>query len=125
MPSFIQKKIKERNLVDARNSADSLIYSTEKSLNEAGDKIDAGTKGEVENSISMLKTAMEGEDTEEIKRASEQLTKTSHKIAEVLYAQAAGSQGEQGAESDSSQKDTSKDEEVVDADFEEVKNDGK
>jgi molecular chaperone DnaK len=116
---------KKRNLVDARNSADSLIYSTEKSLNEAGDKIDAGTKGEVENSISMLKTAMEGEDTEEIKRASEQLTKTSHKIAEVLYAQAAGSQGEQGAESDSSQKDTSKDEEVVDADFEEVKNDGK
>jgi molecular chaperone DnaK len=116
---------KKRNLVDARNSADSLIYSTEKSLNEAGDKIDAGTKGEVENSISMLKKAMEGEDAEEIKRASEQLTKTSHKIAEVLYAQAAGSQGEQGAESDSSQKDTSKDEEVVDADFEEVKNDGK
>jgi len=116
---------KKRNLVDARNSADSLIYSTEKSLNEAGDKIDAGTKGEVENSISMLKKAMEGEDAEEIKRASEQLTKTSHKIAEVLYAQAAGSQGEQGAEAGSSEKDTSKDEEVVDADFEEVKNDGK
>lgn len=116
---------KKRDLVDAKNSADSLVYSTEKSLNEAGDKIDAATKGEVENSISALKKAMEGEDAEEIKRASEHLTTTSHKIAEVLYAQASGSQEEQGAEAGPGGQDTSKDEEVVDADFEEVKNDGK
>jgi molecular chaperone DnaK len=117
---------KKRELVDARNSADSLIYSTEKSLKEAGDKIDAGTKGEVENAISMLKNAMEGEDTEEIKRLSEELTKASHKIAEILYAQAAGSQGQAGAETGpGGQESATKDEEVVDADFEEVKNDAK
>ena len=117
---------KKRDLVDSRNSADSLIYSTEKSLKEAGDKIDAGTKGEVENAISMLKSAMEGEDVEEIKRLSEELTKVSHKIAEVLYAQAAGSQGQAGPETGpGGQESATKDEEVVDADFEEVKNDAK
>ncbi|MEA3360687.1 MAG: molecular chaperone DnaK [Thermodesulfobacteriota bacterium] len=117
---------KKRELVDARNSADSLIYSTEKSLKEAGDKIDAGTKGEVESATSMLKSAMEGEDTEEIKKLSEELTKASHKIAEVLYSQAAGSQGQPGAETGAGgQESATKDEEVVDADFEEVKNDAK
>ena len=117
---------KKRELVDARNSADSLIYSTEKSLKEAGDKIDAGTKGEVESATSTLKNAMEGEDTEEIKRLSEELTKASHKIAEILYAQAAGSQGQAGADTGAGgQESAAKDEEVVDADFEEVKNDTK
>jgi molecular chaperone DnaK len=117
---------KKRELVDARNAADSLIYSTEKSLKEAGDKIDAGTKGEIDNAIGKLKKAMEGEDTSEIKRLSEELTQVSHKIAEVLYAQAAQSQGQAGPEAGPAEEEAAqKDEEVVDADFEEVKDDNK
>ena len=115
---------KKRELVDARNAADALIYSTEKSLKEAGEKLDASTKGEIENAISNLKKAMEGEDTSEIKRLSEELTQVSHKIAEVLYAQAAQSQAGPEAGPGPSESAT-KDEEVVDADFEEVKDDTK
>ena len=117
---------KKRELVDARNAADALIYSTEKSLKEAGDKIDAGTKGDIDTAIGNLKKAMEGEDTSEIKRLSEELTQVSHKIAEVLYAQAAQSQGQAGPEAGPAEAETAKkDEEVVDADFEEVKDDNK
>ncbi len=115
---------KKRELVDARNAADALIYSTEKSLKEAGEKLDASTKGEIENAISNLKKAMESEDTSEIKRLSEELTQASHKIAEVLYAQAAQSQAGPEAGPGPSESAT-KDEEVVDADFEEVKDDSK
>ena len=117
---------KKRELVDARNAADSLIYTTEKSLKEAGEKLDAGTKGEIENAIANLKTAMEGEDASEIKRLSEELSQVSHKIAEVLYAQAAQSQAQAGPETGPGETESAKkDEEVVDADFEEVKDDSK
>jgi len=117
---------KKRELVDARNAADSLIYATEKSIKEAGGKLDAGTKGEIENAIANLKTAMEGEDTSEIKRLSEGLTQVSHKIAEILYAQAAQSQAQAGPETGPGESESAKkDEEVVDADFEEVKDDNK
>jgi molecular chaperone DnaK len=115
---------KKRELVDARNAADSLIYATEKSIQEAGDKLDAGTKGQIETSIANLKKAMEGEDTAEIKRLSEELTQASHKLAEVLYAQTAQAQQDQaGAEAGSgaTAESAKEDEEVVDADFEEVK----
>ena len=116
---------KKRELVDARNAADSLIYATEKSIQEAGDKLDAGTKGDIENAIATLKKAMEGEDTAEIKRLSEELTQASHKLAEVLYSQTAQAQAqaETGSESGSgaSAESAKQDEEVVDADFEEVK----
>jgi len=117
---------KKRELVDARNAADSLIYATEKSIKEAGEKLDAGTKGEIENAIANLKTAMEGEDTSEIKRLSEELTQVSHKIAEILYARAAQSQAQAGPETGPGESESAKkDEEVVDADFEEVKDDSK
>jgi molecular chaperone DnaK len=117
---------RKRELVDARNAADSLVYTTEKSMKEAGDKLDAGTKGEIENAVANLKTAMEGEDTSEIKRLSEELSQVSHKIAEVLYAQAAQSQAQAGPETGPGETESAKsDEEVVDADFEEVKDDSK
>ena len=116
---------KKRELVDARNVADSLIYATEKSLKEAGDKVDAGTKGEIDDAIAKLKKAMEGEDAAEIKRLSEELTQVSHKIAEVLYAQAAQSQTQAGTEAGAGKSESAKEEEVVDADFEEVKDDSK
>ncbi len=113
---------KKRELVDARNTADSLIYTTEKSIKEVGDKLDEGTKGSIEQAIENLKKSLEGEDTEEIKRLTEELTQASHKLAETIYANAnqeqAQAQGEPGPETDT---EAPKDDDVVDADFEEVK----
>ncbi len=114
---------KKRELVDARNNADSLIYTTEKSIKEAGDKLDAGAKAEIDQAIENLKKAMERDDAEEIKRLTDELTQASHKLAEAMYAQAAQQQAQAGGGGGSSDAagGASQDEEVVDADFEEVK----
>jgi molecular chaperone DnaK len=113
---------KKRELIDARNMADSMIYTTEKSMKEAGDKVDEATKGNINQAIESLKKAMEGDDTEDIKRLTDELTQASHKLAEAMYAQASQQQeqaeGTTGAESAAGAE---KDEDVVDADFEEVK----
>jgi molecular chaperone DnaK len=122
---------KKRELIDARNAADSLIYTTEKSIKDLGDKVDDDTKAKVETGVADLKKAMEGDDVEEIKRASEALSQTSHKLAEAMYQQAAqtgeGQSGDAGADPTGSGSDTGTgagvDEDVVDADFEEVKDD--
>ncbi len=119
---------KKKELVEARNSADAMIYSTEKSIKELGDKVDNDTKTKVEDAVSALKKAMEGEDTAEIKRLSEELTNASHKLAEAMYQQA--SAGEQqaadaAAESADEAGGAASEEDVVDADFEEVKEDDK
>ncbi len=120
---------KKKDLVDARNHADALIYSTEKSVKDLGDKIDAGTKSKVEAAIEPLKKAMEGDDTEEIRRLSEELTQASHKLAEAMYQQAS-QKGDQehaqaGASGNQEAGSSAADEDVVDADFEEVKEDDK
>ncbi len=118
---------KKKDLVEARNQADSLIYQTEKSMKELGDKMDPSLKEKVEGAIEPLKKVMEGSDTEEIKRLSEELMQTSHKLAEAMYAKASGAAqagGEQAAGAEPSAEPESKpsqDENVVDADFEEVK----
>jgi molecular chaperone DnaK len=119
---------KKRELVEARNSADAMIYSTEKSISELGDKVDSGTKTKVESAISALKKAMEGEDTAEIKRYSEELTTASHKLAEAMYQQASANEQQSagaGAESAGQEGGSAPEEDVVDADFEEVKEDDK
>ena len=112
---------KKRELIDARNMADSMIYSTEKSVKEVGDKLDDETKTNITQAIDKLKTAAEGEDTEEIKRLTEELTQASHKLAETMYANASQDQdpGAGGADPESAAG-PSQDEDVVDADFEEV-----
>ncbi len=116
---------KKRELVDARNMADSLIYTTEKSLKDAGDKVDESVKADINKAIENLKKAMEGEDAQEIKRLTDELTQTSHKLAEAMYAkatqeqQAQAASGAAGGGANTSQ-DTSQDDNVVDADFEEV-----
>ena len=118
-----------REKVEVKNNADSLIYSTEKSLKEMGDKVDSETKSKVDEVIAQLKKAMEGDDTSEIKRLTEELTQTSHKLAEAMYQQAsqAGAQGggpDMGGDSAQGQA-AAEDDDVVDADFEEVKDDKK
>ncbi|MBW1889714.1 MAG: molecular chaperone DnaK [Deltaproteobacteria bacterium] len=121
---------KKRELVDARNSADALIYSTEKSLKEMGDKVDAEIKTNIESAIEPLKKAVEGEDTEELKRLSEALTQASHKLAEAMYQQASQEQGQPeggsaGADDGSAAGASTPEEDVVHADFEEVKEEDK
>jgi molecular chaperone DnaK len=119
----------KRELVEARNSADALIYSTEKSISELGDKVDSETKTNVEASIAELRKAMEGEDTAEIKRVSDELTKASHKLAEAMYQQASQSEQQAGAGAEAGGQAAddagAADEDVVDADFEEVKEEDK
>jgi molecular chaperone DnaK len=115
---------KRKDLVEARNHADSLVYSTEKSLKEIGDKVDAATRTKVEAAAADLKKAMEGNDVADIKAKTEALTQSSHKLAEAMYQQA--SQNEQaGAAGDSAEAGAqnagaTQDDDVVDADFEEV-----
>ena len=120
---------KKRELVEARNQADALIYSTEKSIKELGDKVDADTKSKVESATAALKQAMEGENVDEIKRCSEELTNASHKLAEAMYQQAsaAGQQAGPGPGGETAEQagGAPPDEDVVDADFEEVKEDDK
>jgi molecular chaperone DnaK len=119
---------KKKDLVEARNTADALVYSTEKSIKDLGDKIDSDTKSKVEDAIAALKTAMDGEDAQEIKRLSEELTQASHKLAEAMYQQASQAGQEQagaGAEGAEQSAGAPPDDDVVDADFEEVKEEDK
>jgi molecular chaperone DnaK len=114
-------------LVEARNHADSLIYSTEKSVKDLGEKVDAETRSKVEGAVADLKKAMEGENADDIRAKSEALTQVSHKLAEAIYQQSAQSeQAQEGAETQGqSSGGAQSDEDVVDADFEEVKEDKK
>ncbi len=110
---------KKREQVEVRNQADALIYATEKSLKDLGDKVDADTRGNVEREIEALKKIIESDDIEAIKKGTESLTQASHKLAEIMYSQATSGQDAPGAGAgDAGGKD---DDDVVDADFEEVK----
>ncbi|MBR3185962.1 MAG: Hsp70 family protein, partial [Oscillospiraceae bacterium] len=86
---------KRKDEVDARNAGDQMVYQTEKTLAEMGDKLDAADKGEVESKLQALKTALTGTDTEAIKHATEELTQAFYKVSEKMY-QAANPQGAQG-----------------------------
>jgi molecular chaperone DnaK len=115
----------KKELVEAKNMGDSLIYTTEKSINEAGDKLDESTKGEINAAIENLKQALEGDNAEEIKQKTDELTQASHKLAEALYSQAAqqqpGGESAAGGEGEPQAEQGPQDDDVVDADFEEVK----
>jgi molecular chaperone DnaK len=118
---------KKKELIEIRNQADTLIYSTEKSLKEHGDKVDAATKENIEKALEELKQVQSGDDVEKIKAGIEKLANASHKLAEEIYKNA-GQQhahgGENNTDSGASQE-GKKDDNVVDADYEEVKEDNK
>ncbi|HNR51779.1 MAG TPA: molecular chaperone DnaK [Deltaproteobacteria bacterium] len=113
--------------VEAKNRADSLAYTTEKTLKEHGDKVDAQTRASIENALSDLKDAMKGDDVDLINRKIEALTSASHKLAEVIYSSAAAGGAGAGASQQGAQAGAGggkkPDEDVVDAEFEEVKGD--
>lgn len=114
---------KKKELIELKNQADSMIYSTEKNLKEMGDQIDADQKSRIEDSIAKLKKAMEGDDIDAIKSAQEEATQASHKLAEAMYAKATAKEQAAGggASEEAAQGGSAKaDDDVVDADFEEV-----
>ncbi|MBW1851302.1 MAG: molecular chaperone DnaK [Deltaproteobacteria bacterium] len=114
----------KKELVEARNMADGLIYSTEKTMAELGDNIDGNAKAEVMDAISSLKHAMEGDDVSEIKRVTEVLTHASHGLAATMYQQSSAAgcqQGKCGTES-AWQNGPSEADDVVDAEYQDVAN---
>jgi molecular chaperone DnaK len=116
------KKLHE--LVTARNNADAMIHATNKTLHELGDKVESDERSKIESAISELKTAMNGDDKAEIERKTERLTELSGKLAERLYAQKSETAGAPGAETEPTAE-AKAGEDVVDAEFEEVKEDRK
>ncbi len=115
---------KKRESVDTRNQADTLIHSTEKNLKEHGSKISDAEKKAIEDGSSALKEALKGEDIEDIKKKTESLVQSSMKLGEAIY------KSQQSAKPDPNKDDGKdekgkKDDNVVDADFEEVKDDNK
>ncbi len=126
---------KKKELIEARNQLDSLIYTTEKTLNENREALDEASRSNLESAIEKAKKALETDNVDEIKNATQELTNASHKLAEAMYAKAsqqqqAGSQagtagGASGANASSAQTGASGTsgggDDVVDADFEEVK----
>lgn len=116
---------KNRELAEIRNQADSLVYSTEKSTNEMGEKIEPALRGQIEAAINDLKSVMDSNDRSAIEAKMKALTDAAHKLAEQIYSQtsqeqAAGGEAGPGAGGDAGMGGGS-DEDVVDADFEEVK----
>jgi molecular chaperone DnaK len=117
---------KRKETVEARNHLDTLIYSTEKSLKEHGSDLDAIVKENIETALKKAKEVIDGQDADAMRKAAEELSQSSHKLAEAMYpkasqqqaAQAAGENQDDKAENAGGGK---KKDDVVDADFTEVK----
>jgi molecular chaperone DnaK len=117
------KKVKE--LAEARNQGDALVHQTRKSLTEFGDKLDAGEKSSIESAISDLEGVLKSGDKAEIESKIAALTTASQKLGEKMYAdmqgQQAGAAGAAGAQQPGADSSAKADDDVVDADFKEVK----
>jgi molecular chaperone DnaK len=111
---------KKREAIDARNQADSIIFSTEKSLKEHGDKVTEEEKKAIETGIVDLKKSLEGEDTEEVKKKTQDLIQVSMKLGEAVY-KSQQKDSTTKPEDEETKKENKNKEDVVDADFEDVK----
>ncbi|GAA5539650.1 molecular chaperone DnaK [Ochrobactrum soli] len=112
---------KRRDAVEAKNQAESLIHSTEKSLKDYGDKVSEDDKQAIEGAIAALKTSLEGDDAEDIKAKTQTLAETAMKLGQAMYEAA---QASEGADAEGGEQASSKDD-VVDADYEEIDDDKK
>ena len=120
---FAEEDKKKREEIDIRNSADQMVFQTEKALGELGDKVDAGEKADVEAKLNALKEALKGTDIEAIKAKQEELQKAFYAISEKVYKQAAEAQqaaGQQPGAGAAGNGGSTGDDGVVDADFKEV-----
>ena len=115
---------KKRESVDVRNQADTLIHSTEKNLKEHGSKVSDAEKKAIEDASNSLKESLKGEDIEDIKKKTEALVQASMKLGEAIYKSQQSAKPEPGKDEGKDNKDK-KDDNVVDADFEEVKEEKK
>ena len=113
---------KKREAVDARNQADTLLHSTEKNLKEHGSKVSDGDKKAIEDASANLRNALKGTDIEEIKKKTQDLVQASMKLGEAIYK---SQQGAKPEDKNDTKKEDKKDDNVVDADFEEVKDENK
>lgn len=118
---------KKKEGVEVRNKLDSLVYATERSMKDASDKITELDKGAISEALEKAKKALEGDNLDELKKAEEDLTQASHKLSEEIYKatqeqQTAGAEGS-GADAakDSKTEEVKSEDDVVDADFEEVR----
>jgi molecular chaperone DnaK len=115
---------KKRETVDARNQADTIIHTTEKNLKEHGSKISETDKKAIETGIADLRNALKGTNTEEVKKKTQSLVQSSMKLGEAIYKSQQKDSGKKGPQQNKSTKNESQNKEnVVDADFEEVKED--
>jgi molecular chaperone DnaK len=117
---------KRKETVEARNHLDTLIYSTEKSLKEHGSDLDASVKENIETALKKAKEVIDGQDADAMRKAAEELSQSSHKLAEAMYAKASQQQAAQAAGENQDDKAENagggkKKDDVVDADFTEVK----
>ena len=118
--SHAEEDRKARELADVKNTAENLVYSTEKSLRDMGDKVDASTRAEIEAAAAEVKSALEGDDQEAIQAKTDALMQASHKLAEAVYQQA--QQQQQQASGDGASSSTA-DEDVEEADYEVIDDD--
>ena len=118
---------KKREEVDVKNQADSLVFQVEKNLKEHGDKISPEDKSKIESDLKDLKEALEKNDLEAMKQKTQDLTQSSMKMGEAMYKDQQAAGGAAGAEQPQSDKkqEAPKDDDVIDADYEEVDDDKK
>ncbi|MCO4092710.1 MAG: molecular chaperone DnaK [Sphingorhabdus sp.] len=119
--AFAEEDKKRRESAEAKNNAESLVHSTEKQLEEHGDKIDAALKGEIEAAVAETKTAIEGGDAEAMKEKAAALAQIAMKLGEAIYKEEQAAGASAGAASEEAPADDN----VVDAEFSEVEDDKK
>ena len=123
---FAAEDARRKEEVDTRNQADQMVYQTEKTLEEMGDKLDAGDKANIEGELNRVKEALKGTDTQAIKDATEGLTKAFYAVSEKLYSQAGAQPGPDmggAAGGATGAANNGGDDNVVDADYEVVDDD--
>ena len=114
---------KKREAVDARNQADTMLHTTEKSLKEHGSKISDAEKKAIETASANLRNALKGTDTEEIKKKTQELVQASMKLGEAVYKSQQSASSQNAKDTNKKTQSENKNDNVVDADFEEVKED--
>jgi len=122
---FADEDKKRRETAEVRNQADSLVHTTQKQLDENGDKIDAGLKSEIEGAIAEAKTALEGDDNEAIKSKSDALAQVAMKMGQAIYEQQSNAQAGAPTDGAAAGSEGGAGEEVVDAEFSEVNDENK
>ena len=125
---YAEEDKKRKEEVETRNNAESIVYQSEKTLNELGDKVDANDKASVQAEIDKVKEALKGTDSEAIKKATEELQQAFYKVSEKMYSQAnpQGAQGASGADFNGAQDNANaNNDNVYEADYREVDDDNK